>query len=120
MQRRKSNKSAKKRQLFARSSSADEGRLLMDAIYESKDPVVRRYYSQVVEEENAVLAATIERGEAWSMSAYLDRVHMRMGMRFLHLLSPVMQQRFHAEYPLAALGGGLSPATLDMSMASVA
>lgn len=47
------------------------------------------------------MGAKVSRGETWSFDAYLDRVHMRMGVRFFHLLSPVMKKRFCAEYPQA-------------------
>ena len=89
----------------------DRGRLLMDAIYRSTDPEVDNYYKQVVkEEQDAVQTASL------SIDAYLDRVHMRMGARFFQKLSPVMQKRFCAEYPLAFIGAA-SNGSVQMSTA---
>lgn len=79
----------------------DRDRLNLDAIYESKNFEVQSFYRQVIEEEDALAATVITRGETWNMGAYLNRVHMRMGARFFHLLAPVMQQRFMDEYPAA-------------------
>lgn len=80
----------------------DRGRLLMDAIYESSDPEVQSYYRQVIREEDHCLVCKIVNGEkGWNVDDMLDRVHMRMGVRFFHLLSSVMQRRFRAEYPQA-------------------
>lgn len=82
----------------------DKDRLIMDAIYCSDSPEVQEFYRQVIKEEDMMLKEQISRGETWNVDAYLDRVHMRMGARFIHLLSPAMQQRFRAEYPLAFIG----------------
>lgn len=90
----------------------DRGRLLMDAIYESNDPEVQRVFHQVMKEEDMVLKAQIRQGEEWSMDSYLDRVCMRMGKRFFHLLSPVMQKRFQKKYPQALIDSGDAGATL--------
>jgi hypothetical protein len=35
----------------------------------------------------------------------MDRVHARAGYRFIHLLSPVMQERLRQVYPLPPSGG---------------
>ncbi len=85
----------------------DKGRLIMDAIYCSRSAEVQDFYRQVLKDEDITLKEQISRGETWSVDAYLDRVHMKMGQRFIHLLSPVMQQRFRAEYPLAFISAGL-------------
>ena len=86
----------------------------MDAIYGSSKPEVKNFYRQVVKEEDMVLSDQICSGATWSVSEYLDRVHMRMGKRFFHLLPPIMQMRFRQEYPLALIGAadvnGLSTA----------
>lgn len=91
----------------------DKDRLIMDAIYCSNSAEVQEFYRQVVKEEDMTLKEQISRGETWSVDAYLDRVHMKMGQRFIHLLSPVMQQRFRAEYPLAFISAG----SVEMSSA---
>lgn len=91
----------------------DKNRLIMDAIYCSDSAEVQEFYRQVLKEEDMVLKEQIIRGETWNVDAYLDRVHMRMGARFIHLLSPVMQQRFRAEYPLAFIGAN----SVEMSTA---
>lgn len=92
----------------------DRGRLIMDAIYTSSQPEVQNFYRQVMKEEDMALKDQIRQGHTWSMDSYLDRIHMRMGKRFFHLLPPVMQKRFQKEYPLALIGAadisGLSTA----------
>lgn len=92
----------------------DRGRLIMDAIYTSSQPEVQNFYRQVMKEEDLTLKEQIRKGQTWSMDSYLDRIHMRMGKQFFHLLPPIMQKRFQQEYPLALIGAadisGLSTA----------
>lgn len=90
--------------------------LVMDAIYLSEDPEVDTYYSQVVKEEQNALESKVNQGETWAVDSYLDRVHMRMGVRFFRKLSPIMQKRFCAEYPLAFIGAA-SNGSVQMSTA---
>lgn len=94
--RTRSNKRSKR--------EVSKGRLVMDAIYGSSKPEVENFYRQVVQEEDLMLSDHICSGKTWSVSEYLDRVHMRMGKRFFHLLPPIMQLRFQREYPLALIG----------------
>ena len=102
MQKRQKKKAGR------RGPPVDEGRLVMDAIYGSRSLEVQGFYRQVIEEEDARAAERIECGGTWSVSDYLNRVHMRMGQRFFHLLSPLMQQRFRQEYPMVFIGNPLS------------
>ena len=66
----------------------DMNELLLDDIYESRDPVVKRYALQVMEEE---------------MDKAQERATIRGAQKFKHLLSPQMQQALAAQYPVAAL-----------------
>ena len=97
-------KSKQRTRKRSRKHPLDKNRLIMDAIYCSNSAEVQEFYRQVLKEEDMVLKEQISRSETWNVDAYLDRVHMRMGARFIHLLSPVMQQRFRAEYPRAFIG----------------
>lgn len=65
----------------------DSGHLEMDAILNSPNEEVNEYFRQVSSEAGLDL----------------DQIFMRMGTRYFDLLSPVMQQRFKAEYPTAFL-----------------
>lgn len=62
--------------------------LLLDAIYECKDPAVKRSVFQILDEE-------------------LDKAHeraaLRVAQKFRHLLSPQVQQVLAAEHPVTAL-----------------
>lgn len=62
--------------------------LLLDDIYESKDPAVKRYIMQVMKEE---------------MDKAQERALVRVAQKFRHLLSPQMQQTLAAQYPVTAL-----------------
>jgi hypothetical protein len=93
--------------------------LYLDRIYGSKDPKVRKYYEQVHQEEFAKYFAWLETVStpdgcnllvpssevAKQFQAAMDRVHARAGYRFIHLLSPVMQERLRQVYPLPPSGG---------------
>ncbi|MGE9986702.1 hypothetical protein [Desulfovibrio sp. SGI.169] len=62
--------------------------LLLDDIYESRDPAVKSYIMQVMEEE---------------MDKAQERAVVRVAQKFRHLLSPQMQQTLAAQYPVTAL-----------------
>lgn len=62
--------------------------LLLDAIYESKDPTVKRSAFRILEEE---------------MDKAQERALIRTAQKFQHLLSPQMQQALAAQYPETAL-----------------
>lgn len=62
--------------------------LLLDDIYESKNPAVKSYALQVMAEE---------------MDKAHERATIRVAQRFRHLLSPQMQQALAAQYPVTAL-----------------
>ncbi|WP_241159589.1 hypothetical protein [Desulfovibrio sp. ZJ200] len=62
--------------------------LLLDDIYESTDPAVKRYIMQIMEEE---------------MDKAQERALVRVAQKFRHLLSPQMQQTLAAQYPVTAL-----------------
>lgn len=114
----KQRASIRSRKRSNRQSPADQGQLMMDSIYNSVDPDVKYHFDQIFQVE-CPLCANITRGDdrltmtaAILLEALLEkqgkgtpnginRVHMRMGKRFFHLLSPVMQKRFRAEYPHA-------------------
>lgn len=81
----------------------DADHLIMDAIYNSPKSEVQDYFRQVSREEGLDI----------------DRIHMRMGVRFFDLLPPIMQQRFWAEYPTACVfGAGMNEN--DKQLATVA
>lgn len=62
--------------------------LLLDEIYDSKEPAVKFYALQVMEEE---------------MDKAQERALIRVAQKFRHLLSPQMQQALAAQYPVTAL-----------------
>lgn len=108
----------KKRRSKRKVHPLDQDRLIMDAIYCSKKAEVQDYFRQVSLEEDAAAKAHIERGGAFDMDAHLDRVHMRMGERFFHLLSPVMQRLFLKEYPQAIVAAPAQPAATARQMSA--
>ncbi|MDR2744414.1 MAG: hypothetical protein LBB66_04370 [Desulfovibrio sp.] len=94
----------------------DDTYLQLDRISGSKDPEVEKYYDKVYEEEFAKyfdwldahstpdgrnLRDDVPGGEsARQHKMAMDRVHARVGHRFIHLLSPLMQQRFREDFPI--------------------
>lgn len=66
----------------------DMNELLLDDIYESKDPAVKQYVFQILDEE---------------MDKAHERAAIRVAQKFKHLLSPQMQQALATQYPVTAL-----------------
>lgn len=86
-------------------------RLIMDAIYESQNPDVKKHYTLVVKDEEVISRGIFERGEMWIVDEYLARVHMRMGVQFFHMLSAKNQALFIRDFPnaFALYGNGNNP-----------
>ena len=94
--------------------------LQLDAISGSKAPKVHAFYEKAHREEFAVYFDWLERHSsadgctllassaeaAGEFKKAMDRVHMRAGYRFIHLLSPLMQQRLREVFPQLPHGGG--------------
>lgn len=62
--------------------------LLLDDIYESRDPAVKICVVQIMAEE---------------MDKAHERATIRVAQKFKHLLSPQMQQALATQYPVTAL-----------------
>jgi hypothetical protein len=98
---------------------AADAYLQLDAISGSKDPEVHAFYEKAHKEEFAVYFDWLERHSsadgcgllvpsseaAREFKRAMDRVHMRAGYRFIHLLPPVMQKRLREVYPPPPGGG---------------
>lgn len=130
----KSRKPTKKRSRTRAESSSRDTYLQLDAISGSEDPEVKAFYMIAHEEEFAKYDAWLEENsnaEGTQMlvptsrvqeefQKAMDRVNARAGYRFIHMLSPVMQQRLREVFPLPLYPGsscGSQPTALSLGMA---
>lgn len=65
-----------------------ENELILDDLYNSRDPAVKRFMNQALMEE---------------MNAAQERATIRTAQKFSHLLPPHMRQVLAAQYPVPAL-----------------
>ena len=130
----KSRKPTKKRSRTRAESCSGDTYLQLDAISGSEDPEVKAFYMIAHEEEFAKYDAWLEENsnaEGTQMlvptsrvqeefQKAMDRVNARAGYRFIHMLSPVMQQRLREVFPLPLYSGsscGSQPTALSLGMA---
>jgi hypothetical protein len=102
----------KKEKGSKRNSSADSY-LQLDAIFDARDRKVFAFFERAREEEFAKFfnwlrlhssadgcVLLVPDNEAVrEFQRAMDRVHARVGYRFMHLLSPLMQQRLREVFP---------------------
>lgn len=130
----KSRKPTKKRSRTRAESCSGDTYLQLDAISGSKNPEVKAFYALAHEEEFAKYDAWLEENsnsEGTQMlvptsrvqeefQKAMDRVNARAGYRFIHMLSPVMQQRLREVFPMQQFPGcdcGSQSTALSIGMA---